>query len=113
MRLTFRPLIAAGLAILGFSHMPVLAQGNSNRSGDRSDQTSSSTAQGNVSKAQTAQVGAGTTSGSTTGYSGPKDVTENVPGQIRLPPLPRPELCEPYRGTPAVYQTCLWVSLED
>ncbi len=113
MRLTFRPIIAAGFAIMCLSHMPVLAQGNSNRSSDRSEQGSSSPVQGSVSKAQTAQVGAGTTSGSTTGYSGPKDVTESAPGQIRVPPLPRPELCEPYRSTPAVYQTCLWVSLED
>lgn len=113
MRPTFRPLISIGFATFGFSYMPVLAQDNSNRSGDRSEGASSSTFQESVTKAQTAQVGAGTTNGSTTGYSGPMDVTENVPGTIKVPPPPQPELCEPYRRTPAVFQMCLWVSLKN
>lgn len=57
--------------------------------------------------ASVAQVGAGTTSGSTTGSSGPQTPT---PGRISLPALPSAQLCEAYKDTPA-YQHCLSVTL--
>jgi hypothetical protein len=59
-------------------------------------------------KGAVAHVGAGTTSGSTTGNSGPQN--EAVKQQIELPPLPSEALCEAYKDT-AAYQSCLWVSL--
>ncbi len=95
--------------------MPAHAQDTSNRSGDRSGQRGSIGQQGEIGRpnVQTAQVGAGTTNGSTTGYSGPQDVTENKQGQVNVPPLPNPELCAPYEDTPAAYQACLWVSLKE
>lgn len=61
-------------------------------------------------KAPVAQVGAGTTSGSTTGYSGPKGEDDVASAKPSLPPLPSPALCEPYRDTPA-HQGCLSVVL--
>jgi hypothetical protein len=104
-------LVSLGTAVI----MPALAQDTSNRSGDRSEQRGSIGQKGETGRpnVQTAQVGAGTTNGSTTGYSGPQDVTENKPGQVDVPPLPSPELCEPYQDTPAAYQACLRVSLKD
>lgn len=52
-----------------------------------------------------AQVGAGVTLGSTTGYSGPPE-----PGggrqEITLPPLPGADLCDPWEGTDA-YPFCM------
>jgi hypothetical protein len=62
--------------------------------------------------APVAQVGAGTTDGSTTGYSGPESNVQAAPGENSLPPLPSADVCEPYRDTPA-YQSCLWVVLRD
>lgn len=95
--------------------MPAHAQDTSNRSGDRSGPRGSVGKQGEIGRpnVQTAQVGAGTTNGSTAGYSGPQDVTERNPGQVNVPPLPGPELCKPYQDTPAAYQACLWVSLKE
>lgn len=61
-------------------------------------------------KAQVAQVGAGTTNGSTTGFSGPESNVQAAPGENSLPPLPSANMCEPYRDTPA-YEACLWVVL--
>lgn len=63
-------------------------------------------------QAAVAQVGAGTTDGSTTGYSGPQSNAGVVPGENSLPPLPSDDVCEPYRDTPA-YQSCLGVVLRD
>ncbi|MFC4174304.1 hypothetical protein ACFOYU_20020 [Microvirga sp. GCM10011540] len=105
------PFVALAVAAID----PASAQDNSNRSGNRSDQRASGDGQAEVGQpnAQTAYVGAGTTNGSTTGYSGPTKVTNSTPGQIEVPPLPSPKLCEPYRDTPAAYQSCLWVSLKD
>jgi hypothetical protein len=62
--------------------------------------------------APVAQVGAGTTDGSTTGYSGPESNTAAEPEEISLPPLPSADVCEPYQDTPA-YQPCLWVALRE
>jgi hypothetical protein len=64
------------------------------------------------SEAPVAHVGAGTTDGSTTGYSGPEDNAQAQPGEVSVPPLPSADVCEPYRDTPA-YQSCLWVVLRD
>jgi hypothetical protein len=60
--------------------------------------------------ASVTQVGAGTTSGSTTGYSGPKKDAAAAPEAISVPPLPSAQLCEPYKDTPA-HQSCLSVTL--
>jgi hypothetical protein len=62
---------------------------------------------GATGKAETgfvAQVGAGTTSGSTTGDSGPKKQASS--GRIELPALPSKRLCEAYREQPA-HQSCI------
>lgn len=109
------PRCLAALLAFAAAASPVLAQDTSNRSGNRSDQQVTTSPQGRTGQpsAQTAQVGAGTTSGSTTGYSGPQNVGGGTPGQIQVPPLPGPKLCEPYQDTPNVYQACLWVSLKD
>ncbi|MBJ6127010.1 hypothetical protein [Microvirga splendida] len=108
-------LVMAFLALSTAAAMPALAQDSSNRSGNRSNDNSSTAQQSEVGKpkVQAAQVGAGTTNGSTTGTSGPKSNSGNAPGQIQVPPLPNPSLCDPYKDTPAAYQACLWVSLKD
>lgn len=46
-----------------------------------------------------AQVGAGTTSGTTTGYSGTKDQPADT--EPSLPELPGPALCDDWKGTEA------------
>jgi hypothetical protein len=61
-------------------------------------------ATGKKEKGFVTQVGAGTTSGSTTGNSGPKQ--QILPGKIEIPPLPSERLCEAYRNQPA-YQSCV------
>lgn len=53
-----------------------------------------------------AQVGAGTTSETTTGYSEPKSAQAKEPGENSLPPLPSAELCKDYQGTD-VYRHCI------
>jgi hypothetical protein len=57
-------------------------------------------------------VGAGTTDGSTTGYSGPEGDGEASSGEVSLPPLPSADACEPYQDT-AAYDACLSVVLRD
>lgn len=52
-----------------------------------------------------AQVGAGVTNGTTTGFSGPEE-TASGDQQISLPPLPSAELCSVWQGTDA-YPFCL------
>jgi hypothetical protein len=47
-----------------------------------------------------AHVGAGTTNGATTGYSGPEDTQTGNP-EPSLPDLPSPGLCDPWEGTEA------------
>lgn len=54
------------------------------------------------------QVGAGTTSASTTGSSGPQKPISS--GQITLPPLPSAQLCEAYNNTSA-HKSCLSITL--
>lgn len=83
---------------------PSLAQGNQGAQNLSQSNRSGQSQQGG--KAQTAQVGAGTTNGTTTGYSGPKDSAEAKPGEVQVPPLPSPELCQFYQNSPA-YQACL------
>lgn len=56
--------------------------------------------------AQTAQQGANTTDGTTTGVSGPDVPSAGPPGVIEPPGPPTPSLCDDWRGTPA-YETCL------
>lgn len=58
--------------------------------------------------ASAVQVGAGTTSASTTGSSGPQDASSA--GGVSRPPLPSAQMCEAYKDTPA-YQSCLSVTL--
>lgn len=93
---------------------PAFAQQNlgGNVVQDRQGGTTGGQAREGSSGAQTAQVGAGTTSGTTTGSSGPKDTASGGGGQTELPPLPSAELCDAYKDTPA-YQSCLWVTLRD
>lgn len=60
-------------------------------------------------------AGAGTSSATTTGYSGkPQQGSEGSsskpPGQIDVPPLPDASLCEPYKGGPA-HDGCLQIVL--
>lgn len=73
--------------------------------------------------AQVAPVGAGTVNGATTGESGPDQdsgggsAAANVGGGSEeggtgLPPLPSPDICEPYADTPA-HRFCLWVVLRE
>lgn len=53
-----------------------------------------------------AQVGAGTTNGTTTGYSGPQSKASKKPGENATPPLPSDKLCKSYEGT-AIHEQCL------
>jgi hypothetical protein len=62
------------------------------------------------SGASVAQVGAGTTSASTTANSGPQQNSAKSPGVINLPPLPNREMCDAFKDTPA-HQSCLRVVL--
>lgn len=61
---------------------------------------------------QAAHVGAGTTESSTTGHSGPTPKPVGAPGEISLPPLPDPSLCDSYMETPA-HQGCLQIVLRE
>ncbi|WP_230530871.1 hypothetical protein [Microvirga roseola] len=90
--------------------MPVPAIAQQNLGGSLSQDRQGGS--GQSTQAETAQVGAGTTNGTTTGYSGPKDSTSDVRGENTLPPLPGPQLCDAYRDQP-FYQSCLWVTLRN
>jgi hypothetical protein len=57
------------------------------------------------SSAASAQAGANTTDGTTTGSSGPKEPESGPPGDLELPPLPSAKLCDSYEG--AVRGACL------
>ena len=64
---------------------------------------------GDASKPSVVHVGAGTTSASTTGYSGPsKPSPPHPPGEIEVPALPSAELCDSFRNTGS-YEACLRV----
>lgn len=54
-----------------------------------------------------AQIGAGTTNSTTTGYSGPKTNKGKKPGENSLQPLPGDDLCKSYQGDKTVYQQCI------
>jgi len=111
------PVLALSLLTLALAAYPARAQQNQggdlsqSRQGGGIQQNGLNQHGGSAHKAQTAQVGAGTTDSSTTAYSGPKDSSQQTPGQNELPPLPRPELCTSYQDMPTVYQSCLWVTL--
>ena len=62
-----------------------------------------------TSNALTAQSGANTTDGTTTGSSGPKDPGGGPPGDLSLPPLPSTDLCGSYLGH--VQAACLATTL--
>lgn len=98
---------AAALALLPTT-APAIAQQNLGGSLSQDRQGSS----GQSTQTEIAQVGAGTTNGTTTGYSGPKDSTSDVRGENTLPPLPGPQLCDAYKDQP-FYQSCLWVTLRN
>lgn len=70
----------------------------------------SSGGEGGGSKASKAQAGANTTDGTTTGSSGPKPKQNWPPGNLALPPLPSPELCNAYTGP--VQSACLATATE-
>jgi hypothetical protein len=55
-------------------------------------------------------VGAGTTSASTTGYSGQRETTTSPPDEIEPPPLPGAALCDAYREKPG-FAGCLSIAL--
>jgi hypothetical protein len=75
------------------------------------ERRSSSKGQGSdAPAAAVVQVGAGTTSGSTTGNSGPKKDAAETPNKISVPPLPSAKLCDAYKDTPA-HKSCLSVTL--
>lgn len=64
---------------------------------------------GASSKARTAQSGANTTDGTTTGSSGPEEPGGGPPGDLELPPLPSADLCSSYEGE--VQADCLATTL--
>lgn len=110
MTATTRPVYrAVALLALAAASLPAAAAAQ--------EQRSSPTSRGGADafghpEAAVAQVGAGTTDGSTTGYSGPEGDGEASPGEVTIPPLPSADDCEPYHDTPA-YNACLWVVLRD
>ncbi len=108
-----RPILISAAAAMLVSALPMAsaasAQGTDTSSGlaqlrDRETGTD------RRPKAQIAPVGAGTTSESTTGVSGPDEDSSKPPSEVRVPPLPNRSLCDSYKDTPA-YQGCLWVVL--
>lgn len=108
----------AAAALLSFAAIAAMSPGPALAQEQRSSPTSRSEGGGGGGEgdvfgkpgAPVAQVGAGTTDGSTTGYSGPESHVQAAPGENSLTPLPSADTCEPYRDTPA-YQSCLWVVL--
>lgn len=97
--------LACALLVLGVTASgPAFAQGNQGAQNLSQAERSGQSREGG--KAQTAQVGAGTTNGATAGFSGPKEPSGARPGEVQLPPLPSPDLCQSYQNTPA-HQDCL------
>jgi hypothetical protein len=88
-------------------HSPAVAQGSIDAS-NLSER--GRTDGGSDGGAHTAHVGAGTTNGSTNGFSGPKKPTVGSPSEITLPPLPDKSMCDSYQNTPA-HSGCLRVVL--
>ena len=99
-------LLAAGLA----STPAAVAQQNQTP-GDQNAGGSSGGEDNSGSKANTAQAGANTTDGTTTGSSGPKPKQGGTPGNLTLPPLPSPEFCNAYAGP--VQSACLATVTEE
>jgi hypothetical protein len=81
------------LLMLAFGIAPAAAQQN---------QTPGDLTAGGASQSErtaaSAQAGANTTDGTTTGSSGPKKQQSGPPGNLELPPLPSAKLCESYDG---------------
>lgn len=90
-----RQLSIALLLVLAWAISPASAQQNQTP-GDL-------TAGGNLQSS--AQAGANTTDGTTTGSSGPQKQQSGPPGNLELPSLPSEELCESYDGE--VQAACL------
>ena len=97
--------IALGAAATAALALPglVIAQGSIDAS-NLSDRGRSDGRSG--AGAASVHVGAGTTNGSTNGFSGPKKASAGNPGEIQLPPLPDKSMCESYQDTPA-HRGCL------
>jgi hypothetical protein len=104
--------VSAISGLLALQSLPSLAQGA--QGGETGiESPGAATGQGPEDsglQASVAQVGAGTNSGATTGYSGPQPESSGTPGEINVPPLPAASLCDDYRDTPA-HQSCLLVVL--
>lgn len=83
---------------------PLVAQGTDTGTGLSQERT-----QGTIGQALV-HAGAGTTSASTTGYSGQREKSPASSGKIELPPLPDAALCDAYKGRPG-FDGCLSVVL--
>ncbi len=99
----------AGTILALVLHAPAAAQGSIDASNlaERGGAVS-----GSGGSTPAVHVGAGTTNGSTNGFSGPKKPTVGAPGEITLPPLPDKSMCRLYENTPA-HRGCLWIVLRE
>jgi hypothetical protein len=91
----------------------VLAQGSDTATGLTQSRRSGESKGGATSSL--VHAGAGTSSATTTGYSGKEPSSQTSPstkpqGQIDVPPLPDAGLCDSYKDTP-VHQGCLQIVL--
>ena len=97
-------------AILSLLSLPCAQRADAQGSIDASNLSQSGRTGSSSGRGATVQVGAGTTSGSTTGSSGPQSSASSPPGEIDPPALPAPSVCDRYAKTPA-HRGCLWVVL--
>ena len=103
---------SAALVMLGIASAgPSLGQGSDTGSSLTQDRRGATRdPSGSGTKSSVVHVGAGTTNASTTGYSGATDQSAKPPGQIDVPPVPSPDLCEAFKDSVS-YGGCLEVVL--
>jgi hypothetical protein len=88
-----------------------LAQGGTSSTNiSRNGEDAANRAVKNEGKPQTAQVGAGTTSASTNGSSGPRKPNSGAKDPLESPPPPNASQCDLVKNTGA-YQGCLDIVL--
>jgi hypothetical protein len=94
----------AALAAALLHPSPLLAQGSDTGTGLSQDRREGAT------RSAVVHVGAGTTSASTTGYSGQREAATSPPDKIEPPPPPGAALCDAYREKPG-FEGCLSIAL--
>lgn len=107
---------AASLLIVSMSAPPALPQGTDTATGLTQSRRGATSESKQGQETSVVHAGAGTSSATTTGYSGKKpQSSQSSPSpkpqdQIDVPPLPDASLCDSYKGGPA-HQSCLQIVL--